>query len=195
MSRVLMLMLVFCSFHPTAWSAGSVDLLSAIRNGDHARVDKLVREGADVNGADEDGTTALMHAVIESDIKMMKLLIDRGAKVNAKNGMGSTALLYSVTNLPKAKLLLDAGADVKVKNVRNATPMSIALTAFGSTPILKLLSAKGAETQDSLMTSAAQKGDLDVRRSSEAFRTPSSTPSVDRPPFSRPRSYALPLVR
>ena len=51
---------------------------------------------------------------------------------------------------------------MKVKNDRGATPMTVAVTAYGSTPILKLLAAKGAETQDSLMTSVAQKGDLEA---------------------------------
>ena len=47
-------------------AAGPPDLLIAIRNGDYAEVQKLLRAGADVNTADSDGTTALMHSVIES---------------------------------------------------------------------------------------------------------------------------------
>ena len=134
------------------FAAGSPELLVAIRNGDAAAVQKLLRAGADVNTADSDGTTALMHAVIESDVKMMKLLIDSGANVNAKNALDSTALMYAATNLAKTRLLLDAGADVKVKGKRGATPMSVAVTTFGSTPVLKLLAAKGAEPEDRLMT-------------------------------------------
>jgi hypothetical protein len=115
-------------------AAGSPELLSAIRNGDHARAQKLLAAGADVNTADADGTTALMHAVIESDVKMMKLLMERGANVNAKNSSDSTALMYAVTDLAKTRLLLDAKAAVKVKNKRGATPMSVAAMPAGSTP-------------------------------------------------------------
>src|SRR5262249_39301229 len=100
--------------------------------------------------------------VIESDVNMMKLLIDSGANVNAKNALDSTALMYAATNLAKTRLLLERGAEVKVRNKRGATPMSVAVTTFGSTPVLKLLTAKGAEPEDRLMAPAAAKGDLEA---------------------------------
>ena len=145
-------------------AAGPPGLLIAIRNGDYAEVQKLLRAGADVNTADGDGTTALMHSVIESDLRMMKLLIGAGANINAKNALDSTALMYAATNLAKTRLLLDAGADVKVTGQRGATPMSVAVTTFGSTPVLRLLTAKGAEPEDRLMVAVAQKGDLEAIR-------------------------------
>jgi ankyrin repeat protein len=140
------------------------DLLVAIRNGDHLQVQALLRSGVDVNTADSDGTTALMHGVIESDVNMLKLLLESGAGVNAKNALDSTALIYAATNLAKTRLLLDAGADVKVKGKSGATPMSVAVTTFGSTPVLKLLTAKGADAEDRLMAPAAQKGDLEAMK-------------------------------
>ena len=161
MSRLLVLLLMA---HSALLAAGSPELLVAIRNGDHSTAQKLLRAGADVNTVDSDGTTALMHAVIESDTKMMRLLIDGGANVNAKNAPDSTALMYAATNLAKTRLLLDAGADVKVTGKRGATPMSIAVTTFGSTPVLKLLTARGAQPEDRLMAPAASKGDLEAIR-------------------------------
>jgi ankyrin repeat protein len=149
---------------PALLAAGSPELFIAIRNGDHAQVAKLLRAGTDVKSADSDGTTALMHSVIESDVRMMKLLIDGGANVNTRNTLDSTALMYAATNLAKTRLLLDAGADVKVIGKRGATPMSVAVTADGSTPVLKLLIAKGAQPEDRLMTPVAQKGDLEAIR-------------------------------
>ena len=149
---------------PALLAAGSPELFIAIRNGDHAQVTKLLRAGTEVNSTDSDGTTALMHSVIESDVRMMKLLIDGGANVNARNTLDSTALMYAATNLTKTRLLLDAGADVKVTGKHGATPMSVAVTADGSTPVLKLLIAKGAQPEDRLMTPVAQKGDLEAIR-------------------------------
>jgi len=154
--------MTFVLFNVVAFAAGSPELLVAIRNGDHARVQKLLDSGADPNTADAEGTTALMHAVVESDVQMMKLLVGKGASVNTKNALDSTALLYAVTNLAKTRVLLDAGADVKVTGKRGATPMSVAVTAPGSTPVLKLLTVRGAAPEDRLMTLAAGKGDLEA---------------------------------
>ena len=148
----------------TLFGADSRDLLLAIRDGDHVRVQKLLRAGADVNARDADGTTTLMHSVIESDVKMMKLLMDSGADVNAKNTLDSTALMYAAVNVEKTRLLLDRGADVNVKGRGGATPMSVAVTTFGSTPVLKLLMAKGAKPENRLMVGAAQRGDLEAIR-------------------------------
>jgi len=146
------------------FAASSPELLTAIRNGDHAQVSKLLHSGTDVNAPDREGTTALMHSVIESDVKMMKLLIMSGANVNAKNALDSTALMYAATNPAKTQMLLEAGADVKVEGKHGATPLSVAVTAFGSTPVLRLLIAKGAQPEDRLMTPVAAKGDLEAIR-------------------------------
>ena len=159
MSRLLVFLFLA---NAVQFGAASPSLLVAIRNGDHSLTEKLLRAGADVNTVDSDGTTALMHSVIESDVKMMKLLIDSGANVNTKNGLDSTALMYAATNLAKTRLLLDRGAEVKARGKRGATPMSVAVTTFGSTPVLKLLAARGAEPEDRLMALAAAKGDLEA---------------------------------
>ena len=159
MSRVILSLLLASA---SVSAAGPADLLVAVRNGDHSLVQKLIRDGVNPNGADAEGTTVLMHAVIESDVRMMTLLIDGGANVSAQNALDSTALLYTATNLEKTRLLLDRGAGVKVTNKRGATPMSVAVTTFGSTPVLKLLAARGAELEDRLIAPAAGKGDLEA---------------------------------
>jgi ankyrin repeat protein len=68
---------------------------------------------------------------------MMQRLIDNGANVNAKNALDSTALMYAATDVANTRLLLERGAEVKVRGTRGATPMSVAVTTFGSTPVLK----------------------------------------------------------
>ena len=161
MNRLLAVMLLIAAA-ARAFAAGPPELLVAVRSGDHARVERLLDSGRDVNTADSDGTTALMYSVIECDLKMMRLLIDKGANVNAKNALDSTALMYAATDLPKTQLLLDAGADVTVKGKRGATPMGVAVTAFGSTPILRLLASNGAVPEPRLMALAAGNGDLEA---------------------------------
>src|SRR5579872_4247273 len=162
--RMRRLVMIFFIAVPTLLGADSRDLLFAIRDGDHARVQMLLRAGADVNTRDADGTTALMHSVIESDVTMIKLLLDSGAEINAKNALGSSALMYAAVSLEKTRLLLDRGADVNLRGKGGATPMSVAVTTFGSTPVLKLLMAKGAKPEDRLMVAVAQKGDLEAIR-------------------------------
>src|SRR5262249_20341880 len=145
-------------------AADAGDLQIAIRNSDYRLVESLLRSGANVNSADADGTTALMHAVIEANADLVRLLIDKGANVNAKNALDSTALMYAATTLTKTRLLAGGGADVNVVGKRGATPLSVAATTFGSTPVLKLLIAKGAKPDDRLMAAVAQKGDLEAIR-------------------------------
>lgn len=138
------------------------DLFTAIRNGDHSRVKKLLKDGAQPGAADAQGTTALMHSVIESDVEMMRILLDAGAAVNAKNAAGSTALMYAAVNLPKTRLLLNKGADATTRNQRGVSAMDVAVTTVGSTPVLRLLAGKGAKPDDAMMAPAADKGDLEA---------------------------------
>jgi ankyrin repeat protein len=161
-SGIAGILAIVCVIGAPLFADRSSDLLAAIRNGDHSQVQRLLRAGVSVNTADAGGTTALMHGVIESDARMMKLLIDNGASVDTKNALDSTALMYAASNFEKTRLLLDAGATVKVRSKGGATPMSVAASAYGSTPVLKLLVAKGAEPEDRLMPLVAQKGDLEA---------------------------------
>jgi ankyrin repeat protein len=138
------------------------DILTAVRNGDHTQVKKILAGGGNAGTADSGGTTALMHSVIESDVAMMHLLIDAGANVNGANQAGSTALMYAAVDLKKASLLLEKGADAAAKNKRGVTAMRVAVAGAGSTSVLKLLTAHGAKPDDSLMAPVADKGDLEA---------------------------------
>ena len=75
---------------------------------------------------------------------------------------GSTALMYAVPNVAEADLLLQAGADPNAKNKRGATPMTVAVIPYDSTPVLKLLVAKGAKAEGRLMPPVAQKGNIEA---------------------------------
>jgi len=75
------------------FGAGPADLLTAVRAGDRAQVQKLLRANVDANSADAEGTTALMHAVVEADAATVKILLDAGANPNTANAAGSTALM------------------------------------------------------------------------------------------------------
>ena len=70
-------------------------LLSVAKAGDTAKVEQLLKNGADVNTETEKGTTALMFAASGGHTETVKALIKEGADVNAKNEYGGTALLLA----------------------------------------------------------------------------------------------------
>ena len=52
----------------------------------------LIRQGANVNSANRDGSTPLMAAATRGSDVIVKALLDAGAQVTAKNKTGQTAL-------------------------------------------------------------------------------------------------------
>ena len=58
-----------------------LSLIEAVKNGDHAKGEYLIQQGADVNQAEEQGWTPLNFAAGKGDLAMVKLLVDRGADI------------------------------------------------------------------------------------------------------------------
>ncbi len=74
------------------WTA----LMYAARQGSRAAIGALVDAGADLNGADPDGTTALGFAVINAHADAAELLLTRGANPNIGDRTGMTPLYAAV---------------------------------------------------------------------------------------------------
>ncbi|HEV8066271.1 MAG TPA: ankyrin repeat domain-containing protein [Planctomycetaceae bacterium] len=124
------------------------DLLNAVRTGDHERVERLLRLGADANARDDHGTTALMLATVVADGRMVQTLLDHGADVNAKNRAGATALMWAVGDRDKVRSLLRRGADVNARADSGRTPLVIAAGNPGGAEVVKLLCDAGADARD-----------------------------------------------
>ena len=79
-----------------------------------SRIEKLIREGADVNAAAEYGETALYYAILFGRVKAALRLIELGANPNSKDDMDHTPLLKAAEdcNFRVVDALLKAGADV-----------------------------------------------------------------------------------
>ena len=75
---------------------GTTPLMYAVRFSSPKIVDKLIKEGANINAKDNKGQTVLMHALwnYSSDsLKIIETLIQKGANIDAKNICGETALM------------------------------------------------------------------------------------------------------
>lgn len=151
-----------------AWG-GPVEAVSsrvadAVEVNDVGRVHELLDDGADVNVAQRDGTTALHWAAYHDDAATVELLIGSGADVNAENRYGVPALSLAATNRNVAivMLLLDAGADAGASRQGGETVLMTAARS-GSVPIVEALLANGADPnarerrdQTALMWAAAE---------------------------------------
>src|ERR1044071_5426975 len=65
--------------------------MRAASKGDMESVSALLAAGADVNGQDVFGHTALMFAAGEGHLEIVQILLSEGAEVNASNQVGATA--------------------------------------------------------------------------------------------------------
>jgi ankyrin repeat protein len=113
---------------------------------DLAPIRSWIAQGADVNQAEKDGTTALHWASYWNNLPAVELLIDAGADVDASNDLGATAIWLAAENgsVDVSELLLDAGADPNLHLLSGETPVMTAAQA-GHTEVLELLLSNGAD--------------------------------------------------
>lgn len=141
----------------------SSPLADAAERRDWTRVRELLKAGADPNGAQDDGMTALHWAAHHDNLEIAGALVDAGAKPGNANRYGLTPLSPACVNGNEAlvTLLLEKGAD---PNTTLAGGESALLTASrtGRVGPVKALLARGARVdardrkdQTALMWAAA----------------------------------------
>lgn len=123
----------------------SSDLFAAIRAGDRAVVDRVIKAGTDLEARDGSGQTPLMAAALDADAAIVKRLLQAGAAVNATNAAGATALMRAATFEDKARLLVEAGADVRASSVLGNTALLLAARRPGNERTVRLLLERGAD--------------------------------------------------
>lgn len=111
-----------------------------------ARVQELVKQGADVNAQDKLGWTPLYWAVSLDRTEVAGFLMDQGADVRKRTSDGGTALHQAARAGDRAlvELMLTKGADVNAKMKRWITALHSAASA-GHSEMVALLIAKGAD--------------------------------------------------
>src|SRR5580698_2623486 len=127
-------------------SASAGTLVDAVKDGDTTAALTLLKQHADVNLPEPDGTTALHWAVRQDDREMAGRLIKAGANVKAANRYGVTPLYLACVNgsTPMIEKLLEAGADANAATTEGETAlMTVART--GNVEAAGVLLAHGAD--------------------------------------------------
>lgn len=148
-------------------------LADAAMRGDKELVRTLLRQGAEVNATQGDGSTALHWAAYNDDLEMVKMLLAAGAKVKATTREGAiTPLIMACVNgdAPMIEALLKSGADPHTTKANGTTALMLA-SASGSADAVRVLLERGADAnakesahgQTALMFAAALNRDAVIK--------------------------------
>jgi ankyrin repeat protein len=138
----------------------------AAMRGDLATVRALVQKGSDVNGAQNDGMTALHWAAMRGDSTLAALLLASRANTAATTRIGAYTPLHMAAENAQAavvRALLRAKADARATTAEGITPLHLAAVG-GDTAIVGAILRAGADVnaaepmwgQTPLMLAAAQ---------------------------------------
>jgi ankyrin repeat protein len=127
--------------------AESTSVADAAQAGDKAMVRTLLKQAADVNGAQGDGMTALHWAAMKNDPDLAQTLLYASANVKATTRIGGyTPLILAAQQGYAAVMepLIKAGADVNAKTANGTTPLMFA-AASGNSDAVRVLLDRGAQ--------------------------------------------------
>ena len=123
-------MTLYSSFYLTKMSLEE-RFQTAINNDDYDAIEQLIKEGFDINKADEDGQTLLMSAIEDSNLELAQLLIEHGADVNARDKDGKMPIHYAASSLSTdmVDLFYKSNIDINAKDNDGWTPLHCAADA------------------------------------------------------------------
>ncbi len=126
-------------------------LLEAARSGSVSEINRLLKAGAEINGACGYRGFAIHYAAGNDFVDALEILLDEGANIDAVNSKGDTALLTAASNgrSDAIRFLLAVGANVNAVNNKGETALSIAAYEH-HVCIVKLLLDGGAVIPDRL---------------------------------------------
>lgn len=128
-------------------SAQAPSVIEAARRGDREAVRALLKDGADVNAAEGDGTTALHWAARAGDAELVQMLMYAGANAKASTRLGAyTPLMMAAQAGHSAAVaaLIAGGAEVAATSTTGTTPLMFAAQS-GDTRTVTMLVEAGAD--------------------------------------------------
>ena len=119
-------------------------IFEASSNGYTETLSKLVKNGANINIANDEGMTPLHIAIKNGHTETVKVLIAAGANISTKSAINGWTPLYiacakGYTDIVNA--LIEAGADVNVPMATGITPLSIAIMKSHIDVVVALMKA------------------------------------------------------
>ncbi len=152
-------------------NSGSTPLLMAVDRKSLITVEKLLKNGADVDMKGfVDDRTPLFQAAVVGDKEIAALLISKGADVNIKNKSGIPVIWQAIADANKnfVELLIDKGAKVNITTAEGDTPLITAIQ-YDKKDIAELLISKGVGLEEKMgeyritaLIFAAIKGKKDI---------------------------------
>jgi ankyrin repeat protein len=116
MQKVLLWLLVYLTLAVSGCTRErDADLVQAALNGNVARVQSLMQQGANVEATALDGLTPLDAAAKEGHLEVVKYLVEAGASVNGIDKTDRTALGMAIIyeHVDCAKYLISHGGQVR----------------------------------------------------------------------------------
>lgn len=120
-------------------------LIIACRTGIIERIEKLLDDGANINGPNESGQTPLITAVQNQRGRIVKYLLDRGADINIKHGVYKYSAIDVATTAESVEVLVKAGANIESR-FNGMTPLHNAVSS-GKNIIVETLLYAGANIE------------------------------------------------
>ncbi|PYS19969.1 MAG: hypothetical protein DMG11_30850, partial [Acidobacteria bacterium] len=131
----------------TTYAAAGPEAADAAQRKDRDVLRALVKQRADVNAAQPDGTTALHWAAHWNDAELVDLLLRAGANAKAVNRYGATSLSEAAASGSGAMIeaLLRAGADPKTLTTRDGETVLMTAARAGNVDAVRILLDRGAD--------------------------------------------------
>ena len=136
---------------PEQREKGDANFIELCKGGSLLQISDAIKNGANVEAADNDRMTALMYAAgANPNPEVITALIKAGADVNAKDKNGFTPLIYAAlcnsSNPGVAIALIEARANVNANTTDGLTPLVAAVQSKSSNPeVITALIKAGAD--------------------------------------------------